>query len=54
VLSGAISSGPFSPLSYTGEASEVFIGQAECGLPRGTKAPTPVKSGLLEGSVSFP
>ncbi len=50
-LSGAVSSGSYSPLTLSGTVSETFIGGTGCGVPVGKKAAKPVKKGTFAGSA---
>jgi len=50
-LSGAVSAGTYSPLSFSGTASESFTGGSTCGVPVGRKAAKPVRKGTFTGSV---
>jgi hypothetical protein len=52
-LSGAVTSGPNAPLSFTGAASEAFTGGPACGVPDGKKRAKAVKTGAFSGGVSF-
>jgi hypothetical protein len=50
-LSGALSSGTYSPLPLSGVVSEKFAGGSTCGVPEGKKKAEPVKKGSFEGSA---
>ncbi len=50
-LSGALASGPYSPLSLSGSVSETFTGGSTCGVPVGSKAAKAVKKGTFAGSA---
>jgi hypothetical protein len=49
-LSGALTTGPFSPLNLTGTATESYTGGATCGEKVGTKAAKAVKTGTFTGT----
>jgi len=49
-LSGAVSSGSFSPLTFSGQAKESFTGGANCGKAEGKKKPKPVKKATFSGA----
>jgi len=46
-LSGALASGPYSPLSLSGSVSETFTGGSTCGVPVGVKG----RQGGQEGNL---
>jgi hypothetical protein len=52
-VSGALTGGPNSPLSFAGAAWDSFTGGPTCGQPNGKKAAKAVKTGTLSGAVSF-
>jgi hypothetical protein len=50
-LSGAIATGPYSPLTLSGTASEKYTGGMTCGEKVGKKAAKAVKKGTFTGSA---
>jgi hypothetical protein len=50
-LSGELALGSYSPLTFSGAATESYTGGATCGQPVGKKPAKPVKKGTFAGSV---
>ena len=53
-FSGETTAGSFSPLTFSGTATESYEGGPTCGVPNGRKAAKAVKKGTFAGTtVSF-
>jgi hypothetical protein len=53
-FSGAVTTGPYTPLTFAGTAAESYAGGSTCGEKVGKKAAKAVKKGTFSGSpVSF-
>ncbi len=50
-LSGALTAGPFSPLTLAGKTSMTFTGGPTCGVPVGKKPAKAVKKGTFTGTT---
>jgi hypothetical protein len=50
-FSGEVTSGPYSPLTFSGTATESYTNAAKCGEKVGKKAGTAVKKGTFSGSA---
>jgi Bacterial Ig domain len=50
-LSGSVSAGPHSPLTFSGKTSEMLTGGSTCGVAEGKKKAKPVKKGTFTGAT---